>query len=140
MRLDNEDKIMFEESEEKYRLLHAEEEPYILGSFHITDIGDCYIKIDKEGGNIPHFEIYNEDKSFRTCIKIYEPEYYFKDRIYFSKLSDNQVDDLVSYLEGKYLKFDSTVHSVLFSFWRNLNCGKKYEYYDNGGHMQILIY
>ena len=130
MFLDHVDNIEYTTSKEEYEKLHSEDNVYLYReNVFIRDLGNCKIAVNGFAGNIPHFEIISEDEQFKSCIKLYEPEYYFRDNKEFSKLSNDQIDDLIRYLTTKEdSKIDN--HGWMCIEWRNLNTEKKYEHYN----------
>ena len=135
MILDNEDKIEYITSKEDYENLHKDDEQIKFEGLSLSNIGECYIVIDKCGGNTPHFEIHAKDSDFKTCIKIYEPEYYFRDHSEFSKLTNEQINDLVNYMNTIFYK--ATNYDDIRMMWFGNNDLKKYDHYDERFNITI---
>lgn len=129
MILDNEDKIEYITTKEEYDNLHEDDEQIKLEGLTLSDIGPCKIIIDKYAGNTPHFEIHAKDNDFKSCIKIYEPEYYFRDHSEFSKLTNDQINDLVNYMNNTVGKF--TELEMIAGIWHGNNVDKKYDHYED---------
>lgn len=129
MILDNEDNVWYITSKETYDQLHEDDEQVKLEGLSLSNIGECYIIIDKCGGNTPHFEIHAKDNDFKSCIKIYEPEYYFRDHSEFNKLTNEQIDDLVNYMDKSVGKF--TKLEMIAGIWHGNNNNKRYDHYED---------
>ena len=129
MILDNEDKVWYFTSKETYDYMHKNDKQVKLEGLSLSNIGECYIIIDKYGGNTPHFEIHAKDSDFKSCIKIYEPEYYFRDHSEFNKLTNEQIDDLVNYMNKSIGKF--TGLRMIAEIWIRNNSNKIYDHYED---------
>ena len=132
MFLDHLDNITYLVSKEDYDELHLEtDNSYInnIEKLYLTDIGECKVSINGYAGTVPHCEITSKDGSFKTSIKLYKPEYYFRNNTEFSKLTSNQIDDLINYFQTKYPD-GTSIHGWTCIRWRNLNSGKIYEHYN----------
>jgi len=130
MILDDKDKIEYIESKFEYERLHKDDEQVKLEGLSLSGIGNCYIVIDKCGGNTPHFEIHGIDNDFKTCLKIYDPDYYFRDHTDFNKLTNDQIDELVSYM-NRNVGFNLTEIEMIAGIWYGNNGSKKYDHYEN---------
>lgn len=97
----------------------------------MSDIGECDLTINGFGGNTPHFEIRSKDGKFKSCMKLYEPEYYFRDNPEFKKLNNKQLNELIKHLKSPD-EIGSNVHGCLHTYWLHFNDLKKYEHYNEG--------
>lgn len=129
MILDNEDNIEYTTSKEEYDQLHEDDETKSFPGLSLTNIGECNIIIDKNAGNTPHFEIHAINNNFKTCIKLYEPEYYFRDHNDFSKLTNQQIDELIEYMNSEFNI--ATNYDDIRMMWYGNNRDKKYDHYDD---------
>ena len=65
----------------------------------IPKIGECKIEIYGNEGSIPHFHIFNTNKSFETCICIYSNNYFVHGK-YKDTLNEKQVNQLANWLKS----------------------------------------
>lgn len=134
MYLDDCDDLIYEISEENYKkqINLNSEFPVrkIPEELILSDIGSCFIQTNYKAGMTPHFEIHSIDDSFKTCLEIYNPNYYFRDSTEFSKLNSIQIDELIEFLQ-KYNKLGIKIYNTIQLNWKYLNSGKLIKYTGN---------
>ena len=65
---------------------------------NLKSIGECKIEVYTNEGSIPHFHLFNKDKTFETCICVYSNNYFAHGGKYLDKLSTKQCSILDEYL------------------------------------------
>lgn len=91
-------------------------------TFNSKSIGECVIDIYPNEGPIPHFHIYNKDKSFNTCIRIYENMYFSHGGKYTDKFNSKQCKQLNEYLKQINPKISlrpTTIWESIVIEWEN---------------------
>ncbi len=108
---------------ENETFLVREEQFQSKNRFVSKNIGECIIDVYANEGPIPHFHIYNKDKSFEACIRIYENLYFSHGGKYTSKFNSKQCRQLNEYLKSKYSKgpIKSTVWEAIAFFWDTIS-------------------
>lgn len=118
----------------------SREEPKCIGEINFEDylnedsigdlnlgksIGSCKVYVYSNEGTIPHFHLFNKDKSFECCICIYEPLYFnhgFKTGI----LNSKQCRILNEWLEQPNIHMNKITNwELIDTLWRTGN-GIKY--------------
>lgn len=134
MYLDNVDELKFnyDVTYEDYIQTHLSDgDLNIIPGLYLSKIGYCFIIVNKYGGMTPHFEIYSIDggRTFKSCLKIYKPEYYFRENEEFQKLSSSNLIELNNFLNKGFMGQDEhyTNFDSIESSWDYLNNGKAYE-------------
>ena len=61
-------------------------------------IGECKVEVYGSEGPIPHFHIYNKDKSFNCCIRIYDNHFFSHGNKYRDILNTSQCRELDEWL------------------------------------------
>lgn len=71
---------------------HNTDSIYYIGELYLSDVGECEVQIyNKEDDHIPHMHIFNKDKTFNSCICIYESKYYdHKNEFEINKFNNKQ--------------------------------------------------
>lgn len=120
---------------------HTEVNCYRIGSIYFNDIlteeqiqsskrfnpksiGECIIDVYPNEGTIPHFHIYNKDKSFQTCVRIYENLYFSHGGKYTDKFNTKRCKALNEYLKSPYEKSNvpmSVWDAIVFTWELNDN-------------------
>lgn len=77
----------------------------------------CKVYVYSNEGIIPHFHLFNNDKTFECCICIYEP-LYFNHGFKTDKLSNKQCEILNDWLDGpSYVMNDKSNWQMIDAFW-----------------------
>ena len=90
--------------------------------FNTKSIGECVIDIYPNESPVPHFHIYNKDKSFNTCIRIYENMYFSHGGKYTDKFNSKQCKQLNDYLKQINPKISlrpTTIWESIVIEWEN---------------------
>ena len=96
---------------------HLEPEYFIFKAGDLFNDGDEYfIEINEDDYPIPHFHLYNKDKSFHTCIRIFENMYCIYNNKYNDILTSNQCKQLNDYLKEEDPKYPECTN------WYNIMC------------------
>lgn len=102
--------------------LIVEKQIQIGNRFNTKSIGECVIDIYPNEDPIPHFHIYNKDKSFNTCIRIYENMYFSHGGKYTDKFNSKQCKQLNDYLKQINPKISlrpTTIWESIVIEWEN---------------------
>ena len=81
-----------------------------------NDGDEYFIEINEDDYPIPHFHLYNKDKSFHTCIRIFENMYCIYNNKYNDILTSNQCKQLNDYLKEEDPKYPECTN------WYNIMC------------------
>lgn len=82
--------------------------------FRAKSIGECKIEIYAGEGSVPHMHVFNNDKSFETCICIYSNNYFAHGGKYNSKFSSKQCREFNEWMRQK-----NTKSAMLASNWES---------------------
>lgn len=96
-----------------------------VGITNIRKIGECKIEVYANEGNIPHFHMYNSDRSFDSCICIYSPNYFSHGGKYRSTLSSSQCKLLDTILRSKN-ELNVSLWVQIVILWESMNSQCKF--------------
>lgn len=104
---------------------HSGELAYCIGEVKLPDIGLCSVYVyGNEDNHIPHMHIFNEDRSFHTCVCIYESDYYNHNGEF--KINKFQFDSLKVFDQWMYSDINNEMtywgYSSLYWNAANPNC------------------
>ena len=112
----------------------SREEPKFMGEINFSEnenlneskVGDiklgkgldtCQIYVYSNEGTIPHFHLFNKNKTFECCICIYEP-LYFNHGFKTGKLTNKQCEILNEWLDKpSYLMNDKSNWQMIDALW-----------------------
>lgn len=91
--------------------------------FNSKKIGECKVEIYGGEGQIPHFHMYNLNKTFDTCICIYSNNYFSHGGKYTDKLNAKQCKDLYDWLKEPNTKaaVPMTNWQMIVTMWEGNN-------------------
>lgn len=88
--------------------------------FNPKSIGQCKINVYPNEGPIPHFHIFNKDKTFESCIRIYENMYFSHGGKYKDTLNPKQCRQLNEYLKSPSPRLEKiTLWEEIMLYWEN---------------------
>lgn len=92
---------------------------------NVNSIGELKIEVYSGEGDLPHFHLFNSDKTFESCICIYSANYFPHGGKYKDKLSKGQCELLNKYLKmpNKRLPNISVWEAIVFA-WETSNGDK----------------
>lgn len=96
--------------------------------FNTKSIGECIIEVYANEGPIPHFHLYNQDKYFESCIRIYENLYFSHGGKYKDTLNSKQCRQLNEYLKTPYTKIPGANITLWQAIVFSWELATKYEY------------
>lgn len=106
---------------------HKDPEFYLLGTINFTNsineqevvqknqrfktksIGECKVEIYPNEGPVPHMHVYNNDKSFESCICVYSNNYFAHGGKYTSKFSSKQCREFNEWMKNQNTKFPGNI-------------------------------
>lgn len=91
--------------------------------FKTKIIGECKIEIYSSEGSIPHMHVFNNDKSFETCVCIYSNNYFTHRGKYTSKFSSKQCREFNKWMSKINTKSPSAITNwqAAAGFWEFAN-------------------
>lgn len=89
--------------------------------FRTKSIGECKIEIYAGEGTVPHMHIFNNDKSFETCICIYSNNYFAHGDKYYDKFSSKQCREFNEWMGRINTKFRISNWQTVVGLWELLN-------------------
>ena len=89
--------------------------------FRTKSIGECKIEIYAGEGTVPHMHIFNNDKSFETCICIYSNNYFAHGGKYSDKFSSKQCGEFNEWMGRINTKFRISNWQTVVGLWEFLN-------------------
>lgn len=103
----------------------------INGRYNPKSIGECKIEVYDGEGDIPHFHLSNNDKSFESCICIYSANYFSHGGKYTDKLNSKQCKELDKWLKesAKVSIGNLTNWQTIIVLWDTMNPDCKFPSY-----------
>ena len=103
-------------------ILNEREVSNKINRYSPKHIGECKIEVYNGEGTIPHFHIFNLDKKFESCVRIYDANFFSHGGKYKGILNSSQCRELDSWLR-KINAFDKTKTNweYIESLWNNYN-------------------
>lgn len=91
--------------------------------FKAKSIGECKVEIYNGEGQVPHMHIFNNDKTFETCICIYSNNYFAHGGKYTDKLSSKQCKEFNNWMQQRNTKATmvATNWDIAAFLWEFLN-------------------
>lgn len=91
--------------------------------FKPKSIGECKVEIYNGEGQVPHIHVFNNDKSFETCVCIYSNNYFAHGGKYTDKFSSKQCKEFNDWMNNQNTKFpgNATNWEVTAFLWEFLN-------------------
>lgn len=111
--------ILFSENVIKEAEVTRKEGRYVDDKF-----GECKIEVYANEGQIPHFHLFNLDKSFETCICIYSNNYFAHGGKYTNKLNKRQCKELNDWLKQPNIKAPLSNWEMIYAMWEAGNSEK----------------
>lgn len=94
----------------------------IRGRFNPKKIGECKICVYLSEGQIPHFHIFNLNKTFNCCVRIYEAYFFSHGNIYRDILNSSQCKELNKWLKYKNSKDQNLTNwEYISKIWKMSN-------------------
>ena len=110
--------------------------------FNTKGLGECKIEVyGPNEGDIPHFHLFNKDKSFESCICIYSANYFAHGGKYKDKLNSKQFSELNKWLKEKSSKAPGNISNwqVIATMWETNNPDCKFPKYKKVDKQPIYI-
>ena len=91
--------------------------------FNSRSIGECKIEVYSSEGAIPHMHVYNNDKSFETCICIYSNNYFAHGGKYSNKFTSKQCKEFNEWMKRINTKMPGNITNweAIAGFWEFAN-------------------
>ena len=105
------------------------------------DLGIFKIFVYGKEGKIPHFHLKNKEEKEIACICLAEPMYFSHGKHHSKHLSDDELNDLYSYMKAKNKKNPKLTNwQNIVNQWESSNSDKDYEYKGIINRMDIPDY
>ena len=89
-----------------------------VGSDDISKLGECTVHVYDGEGNLPHCHIFNNDKSFETCVRLDIAEYFSHGNKYKDTFNSRQCRELNRWFKKKNKANESfTNWEICKLFW-----------------------